>query len=85
MTRIEQEVLLILTDVLRPDLPLDLDTALMGAHPQFDSMAAAAILASIEDHFGLILDDDDISAELFVNARAISLLMEEKLFGSAPG
>lgn len=33
-------------------------THLMGAVPELDSMAVVALLTRIEEHFGIVLDDD---------------------------
>lgn len=43
----------------------DRDTALLGSVPEFDSMAVVSVITAIEDNFGIIVDDDEISAELF--------------------
>jgi acyl carrier protein len=34
------------------------DTALLGAIPELDSMAVVAVLAGLEERFGLVIDDD---------------------------
>ncbi|MCW8847879.1 MAG: acyl carrier protein [Sedimenticola sp.] len=43
----------------------DRDTALLGSVPEFDSMAVVSVITAIEDNFGIIVDDDEVSAELF--------------------
>ena len=43
----------------------DLDTALLGNLPEFDSMAVVAIITALEDNFGLAVEDDDITGETF--------------------
>jgi acyl carrier protein len=43
----------------------DRDTALLGSVPEFDSMAVVSVITAIEDNFGFIVDDDEVSAELF--------------------
>jgi len=40
-------------------------TPLLGSIPEFDSMAVVAVLTSIEERFGVSIDDDEITAETF--------------------
>lgn len=39
--------------------------ALLGAVAEFDSMAVVTVLTQVEDHLGIVIDDDEISAEIF--------------------
>lgn len=41
------------------------DTALLGSIPEFDSMAVVNLLTAIEESFGIVINDDEISAEAF--------------------
>lgn len=43
----------------------DAETPLFGALPELDSMAVATLLTDLEDRLGIIIDDDEIDAELF--------------------
>jgi acyl carrier protein len=38
---------------------------LLGGIPEFDSMAVVSVIAMIEDEYGITVDDDEISAEVF--------------------
>lgn len=58
---------------------LDRDSALLGALPELDSMAVVNVLVAIEDHFGIQLDDDEISAESFGTLGSLADLIETKL------
>lgn len=40
-------------------------TVLLGSIPELDSMAVVGILTSIEEEFGVHIEDDAISAEVF--------------------
>lgn len=42
------------------------DTELFGALPEFDSMAVAILLTSLEDRLGILIEDDDVEAEDFM-------------------
>ena len=44
---------------------LTVDTPLLGAMPEFDSAAVQTVILALEDQFGFIVDEDDLSAELF--------------------
>jgi acyl carrier protein len=41
------------------------DTGMLGAIPEFDSAAVVAVLMAIEENFGIVVEDDEISAETF--------------------
>jgi acyl carrier protein len=41
------------------------DTPLFGALPELDSMAVATVLTDIEDRTGIVIDDDEVEAEMF--------------------
>ena len=44
---------------------LQADSALLGGIPEFDSMAVVSVITALEDQYGIIVEDDDISAETF--------------------
>lgn len=62
-------------------LPATLDdaTPLLGAIPELDSMAVLGILTQVQDDFGVTIDDDEISAELFETFGALRRFVESKL------
>lgn len=41
------------------------DTALFGTLPELDSMAVATLLTDLEDRLGILIEDDEIDAEIF--------------------
>lgn len=57
----------------------DTDTALFGHIPEFDSMAVATLIAGLEDRFGFIVEDDEISAETFGTLGTLTSYVDEKL------
>ena len=71
----------ILIDVLQlsSDAEFDEDTALLGAIPEFDSMAVVTVLTAIEDTFGVEVDDDEISADIFETFGALCAYVEQKV------
>jgi acyl carrier protein len=44
---------------------LDGSSPLLGAIPEFDSMAVVSVITALEQQFGIVFDDDEISAEVF--------------------
>ncbi|WP_448583051.1 acyl carrier protein [Thermaurantiacus sp.] len=59
---------------LAPDVAAGLraDSGLFGQLPELDSMAVATLLTAIEDHFGILIDDEDVTADLFETVGALA-------------
>lgn len=53
-------------------------TQLLGHVPELDSMAVASVLAGLEEHFDIEIDDEDISAEVFESFGSLCDLIDEK-------
>jgi acyl carrier protein len=60
------------------------DIALLGSLPEFDSMAVVSVLTAIEERFGIVFDDDEISAENFETLGSLCDLVSAKLGLSSP-
>ena len=60
-------------------IELDEDSALLGAIPEFDSMAVVSILTTIEDQYDVFVEDDEISAETFETLGTLHQFVVEKL------
>jgi acyl carrier protein len=58
---------------------LDADTALLGSLPELDSMAALNLIAALEEHFGIAVNDDDISAEVFMTVGSLASFVDQKM------
>lgn len=48
-----------------------LETPLLGAVPELDSMAVVALIAALEERFGFIVDDDEIDGAAFASVRSL--------------
>ena len=62
------EVLTLLDDVLSLNgrsATFGPDTYLQGAVPELDSMAVVALMSALEERFGFVIDEDEISSETF--------------------
>lgn len=57
----------------------DRNTALLGAIPELDSMAVVTLIGSLEERFGITVDDDDIDGETFATVGALADFVAAKL------
>ena len=58
---------------------LGADSALLGSVPELDSMAVIGVIAALEDHFGIAVDDDDICSRHFVTVGSLTEFVQEML------
>ena len=66
------------------NIPLDRgrygpDSPLLGAIPEFDSMAVVALLTNLEERFAFAVDDDEIDGSTFASIGSLTRFVEEKL------
>ena len=54
-------------------------TELLGSIPELDSMAVVTMLTTVEDHYGIVIEDDDVSAETFATLGTLTRFVEEKI------
>jgi acyl carrier protein len=54
-------------------------TALLGAIPELDSMAVVSLITTLEDRFGFVVDDDEISGETFATVGALTDFVASKV------
>lgn len=52
---------------------------LLGGIPEFDSMAVVTILTMIEEEFGITIDDDEISADVFESLGTLAKFVSGKM------
>jgi acyl carrier protein len=77
------EVKNIVGDVL--SLPADTrnaltaDSPLLGSIPELDSMAVVSLITALEEHFGIVIGDDDISASTFETLGTLAAFVQEKI------
>ena len=55
------------------------DTALLGAIPELDSMAVVTLITTLEDRFGITVDDDDIEGCTFASVGTLADFVSAKL------
>jgi acyl carrier protein len=61
------------TDSLQPE------TALLGNIPEFDSMAVVGVITALEEQLGIVVEDDDISGEIFETLGNLTEFVNSKL------
>jgi acyl carrier protein len=55
------------------------DTTLLGSVPELDSMAVATVIASLEEHFGFVIEDDEIDGSTFATVGSLVDFVKGKL------
>jgi acyl carrier protein len=58
---------------------LTADSPLLGSLPELDSMAVVTLIGALEEHFGIAIDDDDISGATFETLGSLSAFVDGKL------
>jgi acyl carrier protein len=78
-----EEVKTILADVLSlsagAKAGLNEQSALLGSIPELDSMAVVSIITALEEQFGIVVEDDDISASTFETLGTLAQFVQQKL------
>ena len=77
-----QDVLRVLDEVLSLNgrsVTFARDTLLLGAIPELDSMAVVTLITTLEDQFGLVVDDDDIDGSTFATVGSLVDYVSAKL------
>ena len=55
------------------------ETPLLNGLPELDSMAVANVLASLEERFGFIIDDDEIDGSTFATVGSLVAFVQGKV------
>ncbi|MEW6760113.1 MAG: acyl carrier protein [Pseudomonadota bacterium] len=58
---------------------LQADSPLLGSLPELDSMAVVTLIGALEEHFGIMIDDDDISASTFETLGSLAAFVSAKM------
>jgi acyl carrier protein len=58
---------------------LTAESPLLGSLPELDSMAVVTLIGALEEHFGIAIDDDDISGATFETLGSLSAFVDGKL------
>lgn len=58
---------------------LTASTPLLGGLPELDSMAVVNVVTALEERFGFVANDDEISAEIFETLGSLVTYVDQKL------
>jgi acyl carrier protein len=53
------------------------ETPLLGALPELDSMAVVSLIASLEQHFGVMLPDDELDGRVFATVGSLATFVDD--------
>ena len=79
---IERELLGLIDEVLSLGgraMAFERDTPLLGALPELDSMAVVGLINMMEEHFGFIVEDDEIDGSAFATVGTLTDFVQGKL------
>ena len=80
--QVTREVIRLLDEVLSLDgrsRTFTVETLLLGAIPELDSMAVVSLITGLENHFGLVVDDDDMDGNTFATVGSLVGYVNSKL------
>jgi acyl carrier protein len=55
------------------------ETRLLGSLPELDSMAVATLITSLEEHFAIVIEDDEIDGSVFETVGTLVAFVKSKL------
>jgi len=55
------------------------DSPLLGGLPELDSMAVVHVLTALEEQFGIVVADDDVTGETFATFGSLADFVDSKL------
>lgn len=55
------------------------DTALLGSLPELDSMAVVSLITTLEECFGISIDDDEIDGDVFATVGSLVDFVHQKV------
>ncbi len=79
---VHNEVISVLVEVLQlseQSPQLTLNSQLLGALPEFDSMAVVSVLTRLEEEYGFFIEDDEIDADTFESVATLTSFVENKM------
>ncbi|MDX1736352.1 MAG: phosphopantetheine-binding protein [Halioglobus sp.] len=79
---IQSEVIAILQSTLGlPEGAISPDpaTRVLGVIPEMDSMSVVGVLTTLEEQYGIMIEDDEIDADIFATVGSLAAFVESKL------
>jgi acyl carrier protein len=56
----------------------DASTPLFGSLPELDSMAVVELVVALEERFGITIDEDQVTGEVFETVGSLATLIDTK-------
>lgn len=81
---VQQEVVAILAAILNLGdraARLETSTPLLGGIPELDSMAVVSIITTLEERFGIVIEDDEVDGSVFTTVGSLVRFIEQKTLG----
>jgi len=79
---VEKNVLTLLDEVLSLNgraQSFTRDTHLLGSIPELDSMVVVCLITTLEERFGIVVDDDDIDGATFATVGSLTDFVQGRL------
>jgi acyl carrier protein len=57
---------------------IDAATPLMGSMPELDSLAVVELVLALEDRFGITIEGEDVTADMFETLASLSDFVDSK-------
>jgi len=54
------------------------ESPVVGAIPEFDSVAVVGLITALEQRLGVTIDDDEISGEMFETVGSLAVFIDRK-------
>lgn len=80
--QVNQQVIRLLEQVLSLNgrsSTFTLETPLLGSIPELDSMAVVTLITTLEEQFGLVVDDDDMDGATFATVGSLVDFVKNKV------
>jgi len=76
----QQQIIALIRQALQlnDDYPLDGHSPLLGAIPEFDSMAVITLITELESYYDFTVSDDEIDAEVFTTVETVRQFVTAK-------
>ncbi len=58
---------------------LEAATPLLGTLPELDSLAVLELVVELEERFGIVVEDDDVTADVFATLGSLTEFVNSKL------
>ena len=58
---------------------IDATTPLLGSLPELDSMAVVELVLALEQRFGIAIEGEDVTADVFESLETLTAFVDDKL------